>query len=249
MPLRYDSFLQGGAGGGAPAVPTDDDFASVKLLLGFNGADGATTTSDESDNAATLDSFAGNAQLDTAQKKWGSASLLLDGAGDAVLWADDADFAIGSGEFTIEMWLRPASVPGTNVSFLSQWSSTQRSIAFGTHSSGTQISMRTSTTGNSTSSTLVSGAVTWNVGQWYHVAVDRDASGVIRLYRDGNFLAKHTQATTLHDSTMTLEVGSSAGGATGYFDGHIDDVRFTLGVARYASDSGYTVPTAAFPRK
>lgn len=225
---------------GNPPV-TDPDFASVKLLLGFNGVDGATITADESDNAAVLNSFIENAQLDQAQQKWGSASLLLDGDGDAVHWDDDADFAIGSGEYTIDAWLRPASVPGVNVVFLEQWSSVQRSISFGTHATGTQISLRTSTTGNTTTSTLLSGTLTWNVGQWYHVASDRDSGGVIRIYRDGVFLAKHTQATTLHDSTRVLEVGTD-------FDGHIDDLRYTVGVARYASDSGYTVPTEAYPR-
>ncbi|HDZ74364.1 MAG TPA: hypothetical protein ENH55_16690 [Aurantimonas coralicida] len=226
---------------GNPPV-TDPDFASVKLLLGFNGVDGATITADESDNAAVLNSFIENAQLDQAQQKWGSASLLLDGDGDAVHWDDDADFAIGSGEYTIDAWLRPASVPGVNVVFLEQWSSVQRSISFGTHATGTQISLRTSTTGNTTTSTLLSGTLTWNVDQWYHVASDRDSGGVIRIYRDGVFLAKHTQATTLHDSTRVLEVGTD-------FDGHIDDLRYTVGVARYASDSGYTVPTEAFPRQ
>ncbi len=30
--------------------------------------------------------------------------------------------------------------------------------------------------------------------------------------------------------------------------GWLDELRITKGVARYASDGGFTVPTAAFPR-
>ena len=43
-----------------------------------------------------------------------------------------------------------------------------------------------------------------------------------------------------------LTIGGRA--TTQYLNGWIDEVRITKGVARYASDSGYTVPTAAFPR-
>jgi hypothetical protein len=31
-------------------------------------------------------------------------------------------------------------------------------------------------------------------------------------------------------------------------DGHLDELRVTKGVARYASDGGFAVPTAAYPR-
>lgn len=69
---------------------SDPDFASVVLLAGFNGDDAATTAPDESLVARTL-TFARNAQLDTAEKKFDSASLLLDGAGDYVSAPDSAD--------------------------------------------------------------------------------------------------------------------------------------------------------------
>ncbi len=54
------------------------DNTATKLLLNFNGTDGATTTTDASPSAHTV-SFEGNAQLDTAAKQFGTASLLLDG--------------------------------------------------------------------------------------------------------------------------------------------------------------------------
>jgi hypothetical protein len=45
-----------------------------------------------------------------------------------------------------------------------------------------------------------------------------------------------------NDVTATLDIGSAT------FGGWIDELRITKGVARYASDGGFTVPTAAFPR-
>ena len=65
--------------------------ANLKLLLHFDGSDGATTTTDSSNNERTI-TLAGDAQLDTAQKKFGTASLLLDGNGDLASAADDGDF-------------------------------------------------------------------------------------------------------------------------------------------------------------
>ena len=61
----------------------ETNFNKVSLLLPFDGSDTATSTSDESDNSHTI-TFAGTAQLDTAQKKFGTASLLLDGDSDYV---------------------------------------------------------------------------------------------------------------------------------------------------------------------
>ena len=61
----------------------ETSFNKVSLLLPFDGSDTATSTSDESDNSHTI-TFGGTAQLDTAQKKFGTASLLLDGDSDYV---------------------------------------------------------------------------------------------------------------------------------------------------------------------
>jgi hypothetical protein len=62
----------------------------------------------------------GNAQIDTAQSKFGGASGLFDGTGDylTVTHATDFDFA---GDFTIDMWMRHNNVgeliDGANGSF------------------------------------------------------------------------------------------------------------------------------------
>ena len=84
------------------------DNTATKLLLNFNGADGATTTTDASPSAHTV-SFEGNAQLDTAAKQFGTASLLLDGTNDAVNLAADNDFDFSDDNYTLECFVRPAS--------------------------------------------------------------------------------------------------------------------------------------------
>jgi hypothetical protein len=87
------------------AEATDPNFASVVLLVGFDGSDGSTTFTDESGAAHALTAV-GNVQVDTAQSKFGGASGLFDGAGDAITAADSAAWHFGTGDFTVEAWVR-----------------------------------------------------------------------------------------------------------------------------------------------
>ena len=79
-----------------------DDSYTVALLH-FNGADASTTFIDESGKTWTA---SGNAQIDTAQSKFGGASGLFDGTGDSITTPDHADFDVGSGDFTVDFWMR-----------------------------------------------------------------------------------------------------------------------------------------------
>lgn len=70
----------------------------------------------------------------------------------------------------------------------------------------------------------------------------------MRLYFNGTMVASKAGATGENaDIASTMGIGRAANGGIA-FQGHIDEVRITKGVARYASDAGFTVPAAAFPR-
>jgi len=75
----------------------------TKLLIHFDGADGskADYTAETEQIVSMGTTLVNDAQLDTAQKVFGSASLLLDGTDDYVTLADSADYALGTGDFTI----------------------------------------------------------------------------------------------------------------------------------------------------
>jgi hypothetical protein len=71
-----------------------------------NGLDGDTSSTDESQAAHAL-TFVGNAQIDTAQSKFGGSSLLLDGSGDRVTTPNSVGWQLGStssSPWTIECW-------------------------------------------------------------------------------------------------------------------------------------------------
>ena len=73
----------------------------TKLLLHMDGTDASTTFLDE---GVTVHAIAahGHAQLNTADKKFGSASGLFDGNGDYLKIPTHADFDLSGGVWTIE---------------------------------------------------------------------------------------------------------------------------------------------------
>lgn len=221
-------------GGGIP-------FSATKLLLGVNGIDGATATSDESASAHTI-SFFGNAQLDTAQKKLGSASLLLDGTGDYISAPDHADWNLGSGLFGVESFIRPASVSG-NQFLIAQWGALG-SLAWVIWLSGSTLTWNVSTSGNDNNADMAGGTVV--TGSWQHVAATFDGTKY-RLFLEGVMVDDFATPRTIFNSTAELSIGAGAGGTFTY-NGHIDEARIIQGYSPYSSDGGFTVPSAEFPR-
>ena len=223
----------------------ETNFNKVSLLLPFDGSDTATSTSDESDNSHTI-TFAGTAQLDTAQKKFGTASLLLDGDSDYIQVADHDSFDFGAGDFTAECWIRFAAL-GNNTIF-SHWANgTSSSMSYYlTYFNGSGIlRLGYYLSGNADTS------YSWSpsTGTWYHIALERSGT-TIKVYIDGTSVISVSASTTaLRDSEDPFRVGVFNDASTGspsldwYFNGHIDDLRITKGIARYGTN--FTPPTSA----
>lgn len=250
----------------AAAAPTDPYFANVVLLCGFDGVDGATVSSDESSRGHAL-TFVGNAQIDTAQSVFGGASLLLDGDGDAVTAANHSDFLFGAGQFTVEARVRiNATLGSSSVHYICGVQDTTGQRSWGVAVGGTAggfAAVKFLYSSDGTTSTLIEKNVasalgfagTFSVtrpGRFFNLAVDRDDADSLRIYVDGAMVHKATVSATLHASTAALGVGNNLPGGvpstTSGLPGWIDEVRITKGVARYASDAGFTVPAAPYPR-
>ena len=86
-------------------APVDEYYASVSLLLYGNGTNGSTTITDNSPSPKTVTAV-GNAQISTAQSKFGGASIAFDGTGDFITVPDSSAFVLGlSNEpYTVEFW-------------------------------------------------------------------------------------------------------------------------------------------------
>jgi hypothetical protein len=97
-------------------------------------------------------------------------------------------------------------------------------------------------------SQLLVANVTNSTGTWYHLAIVRDSSTSVKMFRDGTQVANATvssSATFNWGFNGSVVGGGTWDGAQGNFNGYIDDLRVTNGVARYTTT--FTPPTQAFP--
>lgn len=218
---------------------------TLVFLSHFDGVDAATSATDESDSAHNI-TFVGDAQLDTAQKRFGTASLLLDGTGDFVSMADSVDWAFAGGQFTVEGLFRFPSVPTTKTHLIGQWDAAANQRSWQLFYDGSTNKLEVLISSNGSESTVrISSSFTPTVDVWHTLAMDKDSSGKYRLYVDGVMIGSASAIENLLNSTGLATIGAKPD--AGFpFNGHIDEVRIIKGIAQYASDSGYTIATSEF---
>jgi len=198
------------------------DNTATKLLLNFNGTDGATTTTDASPSAHTV-SFEGNAQLDTAAKQFGTASLLLDGTNDAVNLAADNDFDFSDDNYTLECFVRPATGAfSANSTILSRTKDADNFYRLALHADS---NLSFSYMKGGTFSNVTGGNA--NGGVFYHVAVSYNhADSNLALYV--NNVRVDTTAFSVSNHAVMVDAPLQIGNANVLaqdFSGHIDALR------------------------
>jgi hypothetical protein len=226
------------------SVVADPYWSNVKLMMGFEGANGSTGApgmTDESSAAHGVATVFASAAISTAHFKFGASSLSLNGS-SSISFADHADWHFGAGKFTVEMFIYPNSVSG-NQFLCGQWGPVNSWIVW---ISAGSLKWNTSVSGGDNNGDITGGAPV--TGSQQHVCVDFDGSKY-RLYLNGTMVGSFSTPRTLNASSGSpLSIGSSGNNANFWFNGYIDDLRITKGIARYASDAGYTVPSTAPPR-
>jgi hypothetical protein len=226
---------------------------NVQLMINFDGPDGATTATDESQNASVVTFVGALTQIDDAQSPFGgSSSLLVNNSNGAVevpynsSWMD-----WGASDFTIEFWIRPApndllggglvpvplaryytldGAPGTYPWYIDIQAGSIRmiiaSVATATFNFGSPRELQANT--------------------WHHVCFERVGPN-LTCYIDGVQLSSvvNIGVSAFVNGTSRITIGGYYN--SGFFsplDGHMADVRFTIGTARYGEE--FTPPTARF---
>ena len=227
-------FLFGGLGRTtkvATPVPSDPYFSYVVALLHMEGADASTTFTDQKGHTFTP---GGNAQIDTAQFKFGSASALFDGTGDYLTTPSNADWAFGAGDFTIELWFRTAGTGPTQYLYENRagTNSVARPLIY---LGGTSLNYFVNGV------TQINGGIV-STNTWYHLAVARSGTST-KMFLNGTQIGS-TWTDNTNYSQGTLDIGIHYGHVNSGWNGWIDDLRITKGACRYASN--FTPPAAAF---
>jgi len=177
----------------------------------------------------------GTAQISTSVKKFGTGSMYFGGTGACFIPPVTESIKVGSGDFTIELWLYWASSLTPAV----WWASSTSSILI-SDVAATYAIISSSTDTASGYSRLIDAPSSLSANTWGHVAVVR-SSGTTKIYLNGTVGGSTSSITGSFDCAY---VGfQKVGGRS--LNGYIDDLRITKGVARYTAN--FTPPTAAFP--
>lgn len=214
-------------------VVTDPNFASVALLLHFDGTDGSTTITDSSSYADGKTSSS-PILIETSDSVWGGSCLAYpsgtsSGATGANWTPGNARFARAGGvAYTIELWFKKTgSTTAGAVARLFNGVVLWRLQGITTADSWQITAGGTTTT------------FTASTGTWHFLQTVVDTSNVAVSKVDGTTV-QTTGALSAWTGTPYLVLNTSTTVSGG--DLLIDDLRITPGVAR-----AFAVPTAAFP--
>jgi hypothetical protein len=206
--------------------PTGSDtfFSSVRLLCGFNGANGSKTIVDEGPLALTL-TATGSAQISTAQSVFGGSSLSMAGSGGVSLPSNSSLNL--TGDFTLDARCR--------------FNQTKKDMILGGDLSGNfQLARESGSALGMYNGSSQTASFATNTNTWY----------ALRWARSGSTVYFFANGILLGTSTLTGAFNFS-GGAIGrvfsadILNGFIDELRLTA-VCR--STASYVVDTEPFPR-
>ena len=221
----------------------------TKLLLHGDGADASTTILDSEAGTKKTVTAVGNAQIDTAQKQFGTGSILFDGTGDYLSLADSNDWNLGSDDFTVDAWARFAAFPSNNdATIVAQYGSTDNIRSWScklADTSGVKTLRMTVSANGTATSEFDSTTITVSLNTWYHFAFVRD-SNTLRFFVDGTaYGTGDLTGITFYDTTELLTIGCLNSPSPALFiNGWIDEFRISKGIARWTSN--FTPPIVAY---
>ena len=246
-----------GAAGTAGAGAGDDDFNLVTTLLPANGSNAAqnVTFLDSSDNNLTV--TAGSdvpiqgtfSPFSKDEGKW-SWNWPIGGTTNKLTLSSSADFAFGTGAFTIECWVYVTADtnPYSRVWHVGPYWNDNNAIGLVVNDTAAsdKITFDVYAAGGRT---CVSTNVT-PMNQWTHIACVRDSSGNFKLFINGNLDATNTSYTSTNISpsgNQTLAIGnivetSASLEPEACFEGYISGLRVTKGTALYSAT--FDLPTS-----
>ncbi len=185
----------------------------------------------------------GQVYTSTSQKEFGTASGYFGGSGSYLSLADSADWTFGSGDFTIDFWVKFNSVG--NATIYSQNTDVTHFVEIITTGGSLWFTVR-DPAGESGYLLQFHATHNYSAGVWYHTAIVRNIN-TWHIFIDGvsQTITKDIgdYSLTMPDVAAGISVGSP-GVNNFYFNGYIDELRISKGIARWTSD--FTPPSAPY---
>lgn len=216
------------------SVPTQAlaNVANTVMLISGNNAQIYDSTS-----RSVMETI-GDAKVNTSIYKFGAGSMSFDGTGDYLSIQTTPNLNFGTGDFTIECWVRHTTIVADTF-YISATGTGGLFFGIGGTNSTTMGYGRVNTAWD------YSAAHGMSTATWYHVAITRSGTS-IRMFVNGSQIGTtQTSSTSYNLGLSSTTVGSQ--GANYYFNGFIGELRVTKGYARYTAN--FTAPTAKFKDK
>lgn len=216
-----------------PNASTDPYFSDVVMLLQFDEANNSTSFTDNSNTNATITAYGDTKHSTTVAGRFNGSSCYLDGVGDKL--GMGTAYASLTGDFTIELWVYPTRITADECLF---GTTAQNHQIMRFH--GDESPKKLEFYNNAYMFTKFAPSVWPTVNSWNHYALTRD-SGVCRFFINGVLVGTNNSFS----NTVNYQyIGVGYSGSQSPFQGYVDEVRITDGVARYTST--FTPPTAGF---
>jgi hypothetical protein len=222
----------------------------TKLLLHMNGTNASTTFIDSATSKTVT--ACGDAKITTAQSKFGGACGSFDGNGDYLSLADSADWDFGSGNFTIDMWIKFNSLtnsPDDAMDLYNQYVDTDNRINIQWYTSGGSRLLYFAAISGGDPKIAFHCTPGFVVNTWHHLAIVRNGITSADWYCFVDGVSKTltwtngtTGAGVMPDIAGTLFIGKLS--TTEYFNGYIDEYRISKGIARWTSN--FTPPSREY---
>jgi hypothetical protein len=160
----------------------------------------------------------------------------FDGTGDYLTTASSTNLALGSGDFTVEMWVYPSNTSAVYRALVASDAYLSTTNGWTVYQNGTTIEMYYSS-GGSTPSIFTASSVLV-AGVWQHVAISRSSS-TLKAFVNGVQVA--SVSNSINFAGNIIYIGDNNAGDY-FFNGYISNVRIVKGTAVYTS--AFTPPTA-----
>jgi hypothetical protein len=173
----------------------------------------------------------GNAVLDTSLKKFGTASLSVDGDGYVSI-ASQNDFGFGTDNFTVEFWVYLNSVAAVDQYLVDFRAGSAGDVAPAIYTNNGDIFYYTD------SANRITGSSALTVSTWHHIALTKSGTDT-KLFVDGSQVGSTYTDNNNYGSAKPLFIAGDYAGAN-LTDGYFDDFRVLNGTAAYTA--GFTAP-------
>lgn len=216
-------------------MAVDDGY--TKSLLHMDLVSGSSTFIDESGKVWTN---SGTPAISTSTYKFGGASVYFFGNGK-ITTPDSDDFNVGSGNFTVDFWMRKY-VTGANQRIYGQSDSSGGNISFYgaidvTEHVNFYIVSGTTYYGYATSATIAD-------TNWHHIAHVRNGNTLLQFIDGTGYESFDVTGISPNNSGNLFAIGERGEQTSAYFNGRIDEFRFSKGIARWTAN--FTPPTEPY---